>query len=332
MDLAPLSFTVGDDEAGVRLDKFCAARIETLSRNQLQQLNASGGITVNGGEQSDSYALRPGDVVVVDLTEHEDPDETEPTAQDIPVNVVYEDDAILVVNKPAGLVVHPAHGNWDGTLVNALLGRGTTLASLGGPLRPGIVHRLDKGTSGLIVVAKTDGAYSALAAALKDQRVEKVYHAICWGALPQRRVLVDAPIARHPVHRQRMAVVESGRPARSELFVVDRYTHFDYIRVTIFTGRTHQIRVHAAHLGNPVLGDPTYGGRHSRRRPSRARANAALGTLLKTMPRQALHASRLAFSHPVTGDWLEFNTALPEDMRRALEAIYREDRTKEVSG
>ena len=332
MSESVLTLTVSDDDEGSRLDRFCALHVDQLSRNQIQHLNDDGGVTVDGRKRAHSYALSVGEQVALDLGARDDEDEArvvEP--QNIPIDVVYEDDAIVVVNKAVGMVVHPAHGNWDGTLVNALLGRGTRLAGLGAPLRPGIVHRLDKDTSGLIVAAKTDDAYASLSDQLKAQRFHKVYHAICWGALPRRHMVVDAPIARHPVHRQRMAVVKgSGKPARSELFVVDRYSHFDYIRVTIFTGRTHQIRVHAAHVGHPLLGDVVYGGRRARRTSSRTKAKAAMGALLKAMPRQALHASRLSFSHPETDDWMAFNSALPDDMRRALETIYREDRTKEV--
>jgi 23S rRNA pseudouridine1911/1915/1917 synthase len=241
---------------------------------------------------------------------------------------VFEDDAIVVVNKAAGIVVHPAHGNWDGTLVNALLGRGTGLSTIGGD-RPGVVHRLDKDTSGLIVLAKTDRAHRALSAAIKQHEFEKTYHAIVVGNVRTRSVSIDAPLARHPVQRQKMAVAKSGgRPARTEVFVVDTYYHFDYIRVTTQTGRTHQIRVHMAHVGNPLLGDAVYGGR--KLRAGKGAARATFEHIVKRMTRHALHASRLAFSHPETGDRVTFTTALPPDMRFVLEAIYREDRAKEV--
>ncbi len=324
-----ISFVVDADAAGERLDRFCTARLPDLSRTQAQNLNAAGGISVDGRARADSYALSAGETVLIDpaLLPRRGLDAA-PAPQSLPVTVVFEDDAIVVVNKAPNVVVHPAHGNWDGTLVNALLGRGTALSSIGGD-RPGVVHRLDKDTSGLIVLAKTDAAHRALSAAIKAHEFEKTYHAIVIGNVRARRVAVDAPIARHPVHRQRMAVVKSGgRPARTEVFVVDTYQHFDYIRVTTKTGRTHQIRVHMAHEGAPVLGDAVYGGRKQR-----ARAGASGTTferIARQMTRHALHASRLSFAHPVSGSRVTFTTALPPDMRFVLEAIYREDRAKEV--
>jgi 23S rRNA pseudouridine1911/1915/1917 synthase len=233
-----------------------------------------------------------------------------------------------VVNKAPGVVVHPAHGNWDGTLVNALLGRGVRLSTIG-PDRPGVVHRLDKDTSGLIVFAKTDAAHRALVATIQERAFEKSYHAIVVGNVRTRQLVVEAPIARHPVHRQRMAVAKSGgRPASTEVFVVDRYSRFDYIRVTTRTGRTHQIRVHMAHVGNPLLGDSVYGGRASRARKVSGRVT--FEHIAKQMTRHALHASRLSFAHPATGERVTFTTALASDMRFVLEAIYREDRAQEV--
>lgn len=326
-----LTLAVETADAGRRLDRFCADRLEQLSRTQVQALNAAGGIHVNGRGRPDSHALDAGDTVDIDLSMLPRPPRTgAPEPQAIPVPVIYEDDAVVVVAKPAGLVVHPAHGNWDGTLVNALLGRGTTLASLGGGDRPGVVHRLDKDTSGVIVLARTDAAYRALADDIKAHRFEKTYHAIVHGNLGAPRVTVDAPIGRHPVHRQRMAVVPGGRPAHTEVFVVDTYYHFDYIRVTTQTGRTHQIRVHLAHVGNPLLGDPVYGSRRRRMRTAEGRLRVTLDRLAKAAPRHALHATRLTFRHPETGRPMTFTTALPADMRLALETLYREDRVKEV--
>jgi 23S rRNA pseudouridine1911/1915/1917 synthase len=329
----PITLVVRPEDEGERLDRFCAARVDSLSRSQVQTINDKGGLTVDGRRRPASHSVVAGESVVVDPAALIPPgfESGGPVAQAIPVPVVFEDDDVVVVNKPCGMVTHPAHGNWDGTLVNALLGRGTRLASLGGPERPGVVHRLDKDTSGVIVVAKTDEAYRGLAAALSAGRVDKTYHAISWGGLAQRRTAIDAPIARHPVKRQQMAVVEgAGKEARTEVFVVDRYRHFDYIRVTTFTGRTHQIRVHLSHIGHPLLGDSVYGGRRRRARASSAGSKTFIDNLMKLLPRHALHASRLSFEHPATGRWMTFQTALPEDMRTVLEAIHREHRTKEV--
>jgi 23S rRNA pseudouridine1911/1915/1917 synthase len=329
-----MSFTVADDEDGERLDRLCATKHPSLSRNQIQILNERGGVTVDGRIRPHSYPLRAGEKVDIRPSEVHlegwDP-EAAPAPEDIHIRVIYEDEDIAVVNKPAGMVVHPAHGNPGGTLVNALLGRGIALAHLGGPSRPGIVHRLDKDTSGVMVVAKTDAAYVGLVARLKDKRVCKEYHAIVHGNIGREQMTVDAPIGRHPVHRQKMAVRrDGGREAVSQLFVVDSYTDFDYIRVAIYTGRTHQIRVHMSHVSHPLLGDDVYGGHHGRGRTPASRAKATGKTLSRIMTRHALHASRLSFSHPVSDRPLAFQTALPDDMRLALETLYRENRFKEV--
>jgi len=332
-DLTRLS--VDETDAGTRLDRFCAARVDGLSRSQAQKLNALGGITVDGRSRPDSYALCDGEEVVVRPALLEPPGFDEggsPEPQDIPIAIVFEDAHLVVVNKPVGMVVHPAHGNWDGTLVNALLGKGVTLAALGWPQRPGIVHRLDRDTSGVMVVARTDDAYRALQAALRDGSFEKTYHTLTVGHAGTRRLEIDAPVGRHPIRRQEMAVVPGGKPARSELFVVDSYRHFEYSRVVTHTGRTHQIRVHLAHIGVPVLGDSVYGGRRLRGAVSNGRLRSAFAALMKLLPRHALHASTLAFPHPVTGRRMKFTTALPDDMRAALETLYREDRAKEVTG
>jgi len=324
-------FTVEPDEEGLRLDRFCAARLPELSRTRVQALNAAGGITVDGGNRLDSYTLSAGEVVAVDAEQVAERAPGPPLAQSIPIQVAYADDAVVVVNKQAGLVVHPAHGNWDGTLVNALAGSGVTLAPLGSPDRPGVVHRLDKDTSGLMVLARTDAAYRALVDAFKAHAVGKTYHAIVHGNLSARSLTLEGTIARDAVHRQRMTVTKgAGRPARTDVLVVDTFSHFDYIRVHTRTGRTHQIRVHMAHAGNPLLGDAVYGGRRKRSYPG-ARVRTMVDNLVKLVPRHALHASQLSFDHPVTGLRMTFTCALPPDMRNALEILYREDRAKEAS-
>jgi len=324
-----ISIVVGEDRAGERLDRFCTSSIPGLSRTQVQALNAAGGVLVDARARPDSYSLTTGETVAIDpALLPKSRTGAAPAPQLLPVAVVYEDDAMVVVNKAPGVVVHPAHGNWDGTLVNALLGRGVTLSSIGGD-RPGVVHRLDKDTSGVMVLAKTDAAHRALSAAIKAHEFEKTYHAIVLGNVRARSIAVDAPIARHAVHRQRMATVASGgRPAHTEVFVVDTYYHFDYIRVTTKTGRTHQIRVHMAHVGNPLLGDLVYGGR--KQRVGRGATRATFERIARLMTRHALHASRLSFAHPETGVQMTFSTALAPDMRLVLETVYREDRAKEV--
>jgi 23S rRNA pseudouridine1911/1915/1917 synthase len=331
-----ITFTVDDQEEGQRLDRVCASRHPGLSRNQVQIVNGLGGVTVDGRQRPDSYPLSEGERVEIRADEVRrdgwNPEDV-PGPEDIPVAVIYQDDDIVVVNKPAGLVVHPAHGNPGGTLVNALLGRGVSLSRLGSPQRPGIVHRLDKHTSGLMVVARTDAAYAGMVEKFKDRQVCKEYHAIVRGNVGLSPMTVDAPIGRHPVQRKKMTVPKTGgKGAVSQLFVVDSYSHFDYIRVAIYTGRTHQIRVHMSHVSHPLLGDPVYGGRQNKSQPRgvESRTRATYEKLSKIMTRQALHASLLSFSHPVTGRQLTFKAALPEDMRLALETLYKEDRTKEV--
>jgi 23S rRNA pseudouridine1911/1915/1917 synthase len=329
-----IDFTVIEDESGQRLDRLCATNHPTLSRTQIQKLNGQGAITVDGVVRPDSYAVSVGERVAIRPSavggEGWDPD-TQPAPEDIPVPVVFEDDDIVVVNKPPGMVVHPAHGNPRGTLVNALLGRGIKLTVLGGRQRPGIVHRLDKDTSGLMVVAKSEVAYGGMVSRLKDKEVGKEYHAIVHGNLGRAEMTVNAPIGRHPVHRQRMSVSRTGgKEAVTQLFVVDSYNHFDYIRVATFTGRTHQIRVHMSHVSHPLLGDPVYGGQRRRGQAAGLRTRATQEKLRRIMTRHALHASFLSFSHPASDRRLTFRAALPDDMRLALETLYRDDRIKEV--
>jgi 23S rRNA pseudouridine1911/1915/1917 synthase len=234
----------------------------------------------------------------------------------VPLAIVHEDDDLLVLDKPAGMVVHPAPGHWSTTLVNALVARGIRLSS-GDRGRPGIVHRLDRDTSGLMVVAKHDEAHRRLARALTLRRIERHYAALAWGHL-STAVEIDAPIARHPRDRTRMAVVATGRPARSHAEPVARFGVCDLLRVRLATGRTHQIRVHLAHVGHPVVGDPVYGAGGSRRATGAHRRAAVV--LEGATPRQALHAARLAFAHPMSRAWLEFRSEWPADLSAALAA------------
>ena len=315
------TFIVGEDEADTRLDVFCAER-SALSRSQVQKCNDDGRLTVDGRKRPHSYKLSAGESVELVPPDPADA-AAPPEPEDIPISIVYQDDDILVVNKAAGMVVHPAYGNESGTLVNAVLGMGIRLSTLGAGDRPGIVHRLDKDTSGVMVVAKTDAAYQSLSAQMKSRDVHKVYHAITWGSLGRATTTIDEPIIRHPLHRQKMSIARrGGREALTEVFVVDTFEHFDYSRVVPLTGRTHQIRVHLAHISHPILGDSVYGGRHQRGHSSNARVRQRLMAMKKMMPRQALHASKLSFVHPTSGQRVKFQTALPEDMRHALELLH----------
>ncbi len=239
--------------------------------------------------------------------------------EDIPLSVLYEDDSILVVDKPAGMVVHPGAGVAAGTLVHALLHRDPQIADVGGATRPGIVHRLDRDTSGLMVVARTARAYRLLVLAIKNRDVKRRYLALVWGSPRAAQGLVEGAIGRDPRHRQRMAVVgRGGKPARTRWRVAERFGWCTAIDVALETGRTHQIRVHLAHLGHPVVGDRTYGGRARMRLRLSAAERSLAGSLLDLLPRQALHASQLEFAHPIRGVMLRFDAPLPADLAHAL--------------
>jgi 23S rRNA pseudouridine1911/1915/1917 synthase len=296
-----------------RLDRFLADQM-AISRTQAARLVAQKRVTVDGKPGRASHLLSRGQLVIVRLPEREPPRTIQPAV--IPLNVVFEDEDLAVIDKPAGLVVHPAPGHWNDTLVNALVARGTTLSG-GADGRPGIVHRLDRDTSGLMLVAKTDLAHRRLGAALAARRVSRSYAALAWGHLDETPTRIDASVARHPQDRKRMIVSGLGRGARTDASVVARFDVADLLRLELHTGRTHQIRVHLEHIGHPVVGDPTYGGGGSRRisGPSRRRAE----TLERATPRQALHAAALAFRHPVSGAPLEFHSEWPDDLRTALD-------------
>ena len=295
----------GEDDAGERLDLFIARRVGT-SRTQAATLVANGHVAVDGRREKASWRLRAGERVAVHVPA---PAGREVVGEDIPLSVVYEDDEVVVIDKPAGMVVHPAPGNWTGTLVNALVGRGQALAEGGGEERPGLVHRIDKDTSGLLVVAKTERAHRILSAAIAARQVVRRYAAACWGHVTAERFSIEKPVARDPRNRQRMAVVTGGKPARTDFTRLARGDAGDLLRARLHTGRTHQIRVHLASTGHPVLGDDVYGGGGGRR--------------LVALPpqRHFLHAAELRFRHPADGRELYFRAPLPPDLRRALAAL-----------
>jgi 23S rRNA pseudouridine1911/1915/1917 synthase len=304
---------IADEEAsGLRLDVWLARRLPDLSRARLQSLIAAGRVRLDGRPARASARLRTAQAVTVDVPP---PQPARPRPEDIPLAVVHEDDQLLVVDKPAGLVVHPAAGNASGTLVNALLHHVRGLSGVGGELRPGIVHRLDRGTSGLLVVAKDDVTHRALVRQFASREVEKEYLALVIGQPSRPSGEVLAPIGRDPVHRKRMSVNASrGRPAHTAWRVEARFDGAALLRVRIHTGRTHQIRVHLASIGHPVAA--TYGG--TRRPPCRS---SAAREALAELERPALHAARLAFVHPATGQRAEFVSPLPRDIARVLEAL-----------
>jgi 23S rRNA pseudouridine1911/1915/1917 synthase len=297
-----------------RLDRFLADQLQ-CSRTQAARLVADRRVTVGGAVARASRTLARGDLVQVEFPADRAPREFKPAA--IPLTVVYEDDHLAVLDKPAGLVVHPAPGHWEDTLVNALVARGTSLAGAGGA-RPGIVHRLDRDTSGLMVVAKSDLAHRRLVAALAARRVTRHYAALSWGHLDRSPRVIEGALARDPRDRRRMAVIASGRPARTDAYQVARFPLVDLLRLELHTGRTHQIRIHLAHIGHPVVGDPVYRAGGSRRMTGAQRA-AALD-LERLATRQALHAAYLAFRHPVDGSPLEFRAEWPPDLGPLLVA------------
>jgi 23S rRNA pseudouridine1911/1915/1917 synthase len=302
------------DSAGQRLDAWLARRLPSLSRSRVQALIDEGHVRLEGATARPSTRVRPGQVVRVHVPA---PVPAQPQPEDIPIAVVHEDAHLVVVNKPAGLVVHPGAGTARGTLVNALLRHVRDLSGVGGVLRPGIVHRLDRGTSGLLVVAKDDETHRSLVRQFAGRTVEKEYAALVLGTPARPAGEIDAPIGRDPVHRQKMSVrAPRGREARTSWRVEERFDGAALLRVRIHTGRTHQIRVHLASIGHPVAGDPTYGGT---RTPS-SRRLAAREALL-SLERPALHAARLSFAHPASGERLAFEAPLPRDLEAVLERL-----------
>ncbi|MBR6045213.1 MAG: RluA family pseudouridine synthase [Ruminococcus sp.] len=287
-----LTLTVPADQQGGRLDKWLSDNAEELSRNAVQKLIENGSVLVDGKPQTKNCKLRGGEVIELEIP---DPELLEAAPQDIPLDIVYEDDDLIIVNKPKGMVVHPAAGNPDGTLVNALLfhceGR---LSGINGKIRPGIVHRIDKLTSGLLVIAKNDKAHNKLAEQIKEHSFTREYQAICCGRFAESTGTVNAPIGRSKYDRKKMCVTQlNSKNAVTHYEVLEELGQYSFVRFRLETGRTHQIRVHCAHIGHPILGDEVYG------KP------------FKGLEGQCLHAKKLGFIHPSTGEYIEFDSELP---------------------
>ena len=318
----PETFELHADTSGERLDTLLAARAPGLSRARVQQLIKAGEARVNDLVEKASYRVQAGDVVTLTIPAPVAPPDVLP--EDIPLEIVYQDADLLVINKPTGLVVHPGAGNWHGTLVNALLHQVRDLSGIGGELRPGIVHRLDKDTSGLLLVAKHDIAHRALAEMIERRDVRREYLALAWGTLADETFTVNAPIGRHPTERQRMAVLADeslpgARHAVTHFTVIERLPHATVLGARLDTGRTHQIRVHLHYRGHPVVGDPVYGTRAVR--SLLALLSTSARTAVEALPGQALHAHRLTFPHPRTGELLSFTVPPPPAFTRAWEAL-----------
>ena len=291
-------------ESGMRADKLISAALPDLSRSAVQGLIAEGNVFCNGKPIQKSTKLPVGAVLTVEIPPAR-PLDVKP--ENIPLDIVYEDDDLLVINKPKGMVVHPAAGNYDGTLVNALLYHcGDSLSGINGVIRPGIVHRIDKDTSGLLIVAKNDTAHRHLAEQIKEHSFTREYRSVVYGKITEDGT-VDAPIARHPQERKRMAVIrsESAREAVTHYFVVKQFSGFTQLRLRLETGRTHQIRVHMAHIGHPVAGDPVYGPKK----------------IITSLQGQCLHAGLIGFVHPRTGEYMEFEAPLPQDFTDFIKTL-----------
>ncbi len=318
-----LQFTVPSGKTKERIDKYLTHHIQNATRSKVHQAIEAGFVTVNGKPVKPSYPVTPGDEIQV-IIPKPPPQEAQP--EKIPLTIVYEDDYLLVINKPAGMVVHPAYGNYTGTLVNALLHYSKNLSTVSTIERPGIVHRLDKDTSGLLVVAKDDTTHARLAKQFSKKTVEREYWAVVWGSFKQKRGTIDASLGRSKSDRKKIAVVSEGKNAVTEYEVMEEFDSLALVRLKLKTGRTHQIRVHLAHIHHPVFGDPTYGGRNTSWAGPESKRRAHMQNLLELIQRQALHAKTLGFVHPATGKFVQFDSDLPEDMGQLLARLREKNR------
>lgn len=296
-------FNVLEENIGQRIDVYLSERINDMSRSHVQKLVNEKNIFVNDKEIKSNYKLKASDLIKVIIPE---PAKLDLAAEDIDIEILYEDEDLAVVNKPQGMVVHPAAGNYTGTLVNALLGKCSNLSSINGVIRPGIVHRIDKDTSGILVIAKNDNSHKHLAEQIKNHTVKRVYIALVEGIIKDEQGTINLPIGRHPVERKKMAVVnKNGRQAITHYKVIERYRENTLVEARLETGRTHQIRVHMAYIGHPLVGDPVYGYKKQKYR----------------LKGQALHARTLGFIHPTKGEYMEFSAPLPECFQNLLSKL-----------
>ncbi len=309
-------FEIKSSQSGLRLDKYLNDTFSEFTRSHLQNLIEKGLVTVNGNTTKCGHKLHDGDHVAMIIPL---PEPSKINPENIPINIVFEDESLLVINKPAGMVVHPGAGNWQGTLVNALLYHCKTLSGINGVLRPGIVHRLDKNTSGLMVVAKNDHSHVNLSRQFESKSIVRTYQAIVWGVPKETTGEIETNIGRNPRDRKKMAVLgQSGKNAITDYKILENFIYLSLLQLILKTGRTHQIRVHLNHIHHPVFGDPEYNGRKSQinRLPLQIQRRG-MG-LLKIIQRQALHAKTLSFIHPVSQQKVVFDSELPEDMAQVL--------------
>lgn len=300
-----------------RLDTFLVNQIENSTRAKIQKAIQAGLVTINGFPTKANYLVKPGDVILAIQPISPRPEDVEP--EEIPLDIIYEDEYLIVVNKPAGMVAHPAYANYTGTLVNALLYHTKSLSELNDNVRPGIVHRIDKDTSGLLVVAKDDFTHAKLAEQFAKHSIEREYHAVCWGKLPEQKGEIQTNIARSKSDRKKFTISKSeGKPAITFYEVIEEFEFTSYIKLNLKTGRTHQIRVHLSGLGRPIFGDRTYGGDKIHFGSDLPKIKSRVANLLEIMPRQALHAKTLGFIHPHTKNFVRFDSDLPTDFKLLL--------------
>jgi 23S rRNA pseudouridine1911/1915/1917 synthase len=301
-----------------RLDVFLTNHVENATRNKVQNAIKDGNVLIDGNTVRPSHLVAPGEVIHITLPKSP-PQDVQP--ENIPMDILYEDDYLLVVNKPSGMVTHPAYANYSGTLVNALLYHCNHLSTLNDATRPGIVHRLDKNTSGLMVIAKTDAAHAHLAKQFARRTISREYQAIVWGRFREHTGVIETDLGRSKSDRKKMAVVENGKKAITTYTVLEQFQYLCLLQLTLKTGRTHQIRVHLAHINHPVFGDPTYNGRRISEGPHTSREKTEIQKLLASLPRQALHAKTIGFVHPANKQVMEFNSDLPKDMALVLSTL-----------
>ena len=313
-------FNVPEGKTKERIDSFLTNSIENATRSKVQKIIEAELVTVNGKVVKSNYKVKPLDIIEAVQPISPRPEDVEP--EDIPLDIIYEDDHLLVVNKPAGMVAHPAYANYTGTLVNALLHHSQKLSNLNEPGRPGIIHRLDKDTSGLLVVAKDDWTHAKIAEQFSNHSAEREYHTVCWGKFNEGKGKIERMITRSKKDRKKFTVSDvEGKTAITFYEVIEEFEFTSYLKLNLKTGRTHQIRVHLSSIGKPVFGDTEYGGRQIKYGSESAKIKSRISNLLENMPRQALHAKTLGFIHPKTNEFVHFDSELPKDIQLLISKL-----------